>query len=301
MSPIGRVFIVLNLILAGTFVGFAGTYLKRASDWKTKHNDLEVAKKAMETSMQATIDNRTQEKNTAERQLGNSETKLLKANNDLEDAQKENQVLGRRLSKLESDYAVVASNTGSMAKQIEVAHDNAEKAMTRAIAAEKAKDAAVDAETAAKREIDTLKFTIRNKDTEIANLNGTNKKLDQTRREQAVLLALVRIKAPGIFSNLQPSVSGRVEWVASTGKLITVAVNSGGEFLKAGHRFAIYNRTDGYIGDAVVTEWDGSKYAFATLHVMKEGARKPRQGDMASTNLSGNNTANAAKSANNGN
>ena len=241
--------------------------------------------------MQAIIDNRTKEKNTAQRQLSTSESSLLKAKNDLDEASKENQALGRRLAKLESDYAVVAQNTGSMAKQIEVAHDNAEKAMGRAIAAEKVKDAAVDAETVAKREIDKLSFTIRNKDTEIANLNGTNKKLDQTRREQAVLLDLVRIKVPGVFSTLQPSVSGRVEWVATTGKLITIGVNAGNEFLKAGHRFAIYNRTDGYLGDAVVTEWDGAKYAFATLHVTKDGARKVRVGDMASTNLSGNNTA----------
>ena len=36
MSPIGRVFIVLNLLLAGTFVGFAGTYLQRQDNWRDK-------------------------------------------------------------------------------------------------------------------------------------------------------------------------------------------------------------------------------------------------------------------------
>ncbi len=291
MSPIGRVFIVLNLILAGTFVGFAGTYLKRASNWKQKHAALEKDKQQMESRLQANIDNLKKDVGDARRQLNTSESSLAKYKADLDAAQKENQRLDGRLSSMEKDYKILAQNTGAMSKQIEVANDTADKAMARAIAAEKAKDEAVDAETTAKREIDRLNFTIRNKDTEIANLNGANKKLDQTRREQAVLLDLVRIKAPGIFSTIQPSVSGRVEWVANTGKLITIAVNAGGEFLKAGHRFAIYNRTDGYLGDAVVTEWDGSKYAFATLHVNKEGARKVRVGDMASTNLSGNNTA----------
>lgn len=291
MSPIGRVFIVLNLILAGTFVGFAGTYLKRADNWKQKHADLLKAKEETETQLRAEIQNRTTERNTALRQLNTSEANLRREVAARENAQKENQALQKRLGKMESDYAVIAQKTGAMARQIEVAHENAGQAMTRAIAAEKAKDASVDAETKAKREIDRLNFTIRNKDTEIANLNAANKKLDQTRREQAVLLDLVRIKVPGVFATLQPSVSGRVEWVANTGKLVTIAVNAGGEFLKAGHRFAIYSRTDGYLGDAVVTEWDGSKYAFATLHVTKEGARKPRVGDMASTNLSGSNTA----------
>ena len=291
MSPIGRVFIVLNLILAGTFVGFAGTYLKRAHDWKRKHIELEQLKKDRETQMQATIENFRKARNDAQRQLNTSQANLNRETARKEVLEKENQALDRRLAKLELDYAVVARNTGAMAKQIEVAHDNAESAMARAIAAEKAKDAAVDADTKGKREIERLNFTIRNKDTEIANLNGANNKLDQIRREQAVLLDLVRIKVPGIFATLQPSISGRVEWVGKTGKLITIAVNAGGEFLKAGYRFAIYNRTDGYLGDAVVTEWDGAKYAFATLHVTKDGARKVRVGDMASTNLSGNNTA----------
>jgi hypothetical protein len=291
MSPIGRVFIVLNLILAGTFVGFAGTYLKRADDWKTKHGALDRLKNEMETRMLGTIENFRKGKNDAQRQLNTSQANLHRETARKDELTKENEALDRRLVKLESDYAVVAQNTAAMAKQIEVAHQTAENSMARAIAAEEAKDAAVDSDTKGKREIDRLNFTIRNKDTEIANLNGTNNKLDQIRREQKVLLDLVRIKVPGVFATLQPSVSGRVEWVATTGKLITVAVNAGGEFLKAGHRFAIYNRTDGYLGDAVVTEWDGSKYAFATLHVTKAGARKVRVGDMASTNLSGNNTA----------
>ena len=41
MSPIGRVFIVLNLLLAGTFVGFAGTYLQQANHWKDLHGKKE--------------------------------------------------------------------------------------------------------------------------------------------------------------------------------------------------------------------------------------------------------------------
>jgi hypothetical protein len=291
MSPIGRVFIVLNLILAGTFVGFAGTYLKRAADWKQKHEALVADKAKNDARLQAEIENRTNERNQAQRQLSTAKSNFDREKSQREQLEKDNQDLLARLTKLQADYAVIAQNTGAMAKQIEVAHTNSEQALARAIAAEKAKDDAVDAENKAKREIDRLNFTIRNKDTEIANLNGANKKLDQTRREQAVLLDLVRIKVPGVFATLQPSVSGRVEWVATTGKLITIGVNAGGEFLKAGHRFAIYNRTDGYLGDAVVTEWDGSKYAFATLHVTKDGARNVRVGDMASTNLTGNNTA----------
>ena len=42
MSPIGRVFLVLNLGLAGGFVAFAGTYLQRADHWRDKFATLEA-------------------------------------------------------------------------------------------------------------------------------------------------------------------------------------------------------------------------------------------------------------------
>ncbi len=291
MSPIGRVFIVLNLILAGTFVGFTGTYLQRADDFRKKFNQEVTNHEETRSSMQAQNESITQAKNKAERQLGLSESSRDKLTTDLDSAKQDNAEYDRRLAKLEIDYATVAQNTGAMATAVKVAHQTAQQAMDRAIKAEAAKDTAVAAETKAQKEIQRLNFTIRNKESDVAKLNATNKDLDQIRREQEVLLDLVRIKAPGIFATLQPSVSGRVEHVGATGKLLTIAVNAGGEFLKPGHRFAIYNRTDGYLGEALVTEWDGSKYAFATLNVTPDNARKVRTGDMASTNLSGNNTA----------
>ncbi|MHC4854649.1 MAG: hypothetical protein ACYTF5_21815, partial [Planctomycetota bacterium] len=251
----------------------------------------QTAHAATRNNLQIELENRSAKLRDATRQLSSTKSLLDNVNTKLDSAKKSNQELDRRLPKMESDYAVVAREMGAMATEIKVAHQSADQAMSRAIAAEKEKDRATTAETKALAKIDELNFTIGNKDTEIAKLNGANKSLDQTQREQKVLLDLVRIKAPGIFATVQPSVSGRVEFVGKTGKLITIAVNAGGEFLKAGYRFAIYNRTDGYLGEAVVTEWDGSKYAFATVNVAAEGARKPQVGDMASTNLSGNDAA----------
>ncbi len=38
MSPIGRVFIIVNLVLAAAFIGFAGTFLQNHTNWKTQHD-----------------------------------------------------------------------------------------------------------------------------------------------------------------------------------------------------------------------------------------------------------------------
>jgi septal ring factor EnvC (AmiA/AmiB activator) len=43
MSPIGRVFIVINLVLAGAFVMIAGTFLQRHTDYKGRFENATAA------------------------------------------------------------------------------------------------------------------------------------------------------------------------------------------------------------------------------------------------------------------
>ena len=43
MSSIGRIFVILNLILAAAFLGWASTMLSQGSEWKQKAMDAEAA------------------------------------------------------------------------------------------------------------------------------------------------------------------------------------------------------------------------------------------------------------------
>ena len=222
------------------------------------------------------------------RQVNVSESRLVAKTAEHDRQLKDNEDLQRRLASFDSDFKALTQRFGSISDAITVANTNAQQAMKRAIAAEKVRDDAKTAETKALADLHKANFDIKNRDQTIADKNGEIARLDQTRREQKVLIDLVRVKAPGLIATLKPSVSGRVEFVGATGKLVTINVSHGAEFLKAGHTFAIYSRTDGYLGEAVVTEWDKAKgYAFATIKLSPTGARNPRIGDLASTNLSG--------------
>src|SRR5215510_10044361 len=77
MSPIGRVFVVLNLILAGTFVGFSGTFLQRQHHWKTAFEKLTKDSKDQVDNLTSEVErtrgdlgNMTNSKNKLEQELG---------------------------------------------------------------------------------------------------------------------------------------------------------------------------------------------------------------------------------------
>jgi hypothetical protein len=108
--------------------------------------------------------------------------------------------------------------------------------------------------------------------------------LELTIREKSVLLDLVNRRYPAIFETLYPLVTGTISHVSASGDMLTIALQSGANNLKSGARFAVYNATDGYKGEATVSEVDSSKkFCFARL-TLRNGLIAV--GDHASTNLS---------------
>ncbi|MFQ5505267.1 MAG: hypothetical protein ACE5F1_10770, partial [Planctomycetota bacterium] len=73
MSPIGRAFIILNLILAAVFVGYVGFYLQNVDSWKAKYEAKDKEMLAMQEAMQGTIDTLQSGKDAAENDLSRAE------------------------------------------------------------------------------------------------------------------------------------------------------------------------------------------------------------------------------------
>ena len=144
----------------------------------------------------------------------------------------------------------------------------------------------VAAQNAAEKLLSDANFKIQSQDKKIGDQMGNIAKLDQTVREKDVLLDIVARRYPGIFETLHPLVTGAVSHVGASGKLVTIALESGAENLKAGARFAIYSGKDGYKGEATVSEIDGSK-KFCFARVTLDQGKIISAGDSASTNLSG--------------
>lgn len=281
MSPIGRVFIVLNLLLAGTFVGFAGTYLQQANHWKELHNKKseEFTKEHSERmadrkNSEETINKQQAEKATQDINLAN----LKVTNQHLEE---ENARLQKQLAGIEADVKGLMASAAAQRAENQTAFENARKSYEMAMADQKTKDAAVrekDDATAKLREanfkIQGLEENLKDRDVKIA---GLGKDLSETK-----LLVDVATQKGFLKSMAVPPLSGTVSNVNAGGKLVTISItqNSTNADVKKGYSFAIYEGNT-YKGEARVTEAaDGM--VFCTVDKLKDGTTI-KVGDKAST------------------
>ncbi|MCA8955834.1 MAG: hypothetical protein KDC87_07160 [Planctomycetes bacterium] len=285
MSPIGRVFLVLNLALAGGFVFFAGTYLQRDDDFKSK---FEAEKK------QHNLDNESKDKlissekdkyNISQQANNGLQTKSTLLEVKLKEANDANTRLQARLDDMQAFVRKVESYNSKIDSTMATLVANGEASQKMAIASQKAKDDMETRMNKALAELADAKNTIANQTKGLGDRDATIAMRDQTIREKDVLLDIVNARYPGIWTTLTPLVTGSVSAVGASGKLVTIDLKSGSENLKVGHTFALFSTRDGYKGEARVTEIDGGKkYAFARLTLDK--GKKIESGDSASTDLS---------------
>ena len=282
MSPVGRVFVVLNLLLAGAFVGFSGTYLQKATDWKKKHDDLVTstteALGLKDDQIKGLTDDRTQK----ERQLVASETNLRNEKTRSEEFLAENERLQTKLNSIEGDLAKLQSEYTTIASSIERATQDSAQARQAAIEAGQAKDAAIRAQAVAEADlrdandqVSQLEASLGERDVQIGELTATV-------RQKEVLIAFVNTKAPGLLTLAQPDLSGTVQHVDAAGKLLTVAVTDkpDGIDIKPRYSFAIFPR-ETYKGEALVTDVEDR---FAFCRVTKSAGPSIEVGDQAATN-----------------
>lgn len=284
MSPIGRVFIVLNLIGAGMFVAFAGTHLQTQNNYKVR---LEAAEK--KAADDAKIASETQERLERERNVFETaktanETQLSEAKNALQRVTDENTRLTQQLSQIEGEQKTLASNYSSIASELKTAMANAKSSFDQAIADQKTKDEAVRAKDDAqsenrnlKNQIATLEATVQDKDKALAGLS----------KERNELGMLVKVAETNGFLRAMaaPNLSGMV--TAAAGRLCTIQISDNpgnidiaSEIEKGKWGFAIYDAS-GYKGEAIATKYEASANAVLCNVYLVKGEIK--EGDRAST------------------
>ncbi|GAB4144436.1 MAG: hypothetical protein Fur0037_12210 [Planctomycetota bacterium] len=279
MSPIGRVFIVLNLLLAGTFVGFAGTYLQRQDDYNKLHQAERKARQEENKRNLAEINDLKQQVNTSEVAKATLERQVQGLTAENQRLSDDNAKKDRRLAEQELAQKSIASSVSAMSTELQAAFRQAKDAFDKAIAAESAKDAAVrerdDAASALKEanlKIAALEESGTQKDLKIAELEKKNGELD-------LLVSVARVK--GFLDSMAvPPLAGTISHVA--GRLVTIQINDNPTKaeIKPGYSFAVYEGTT-YKGEARVTEADAERnVAFATLETVNG---EVRVGDKANT------------------
>jgi len=279
MSPIGRVFIVLNLILAGTFVGFAGTYLQRQDNYKKQYEsekDARAKENAQATKEKADL---TEKVNHGELDKTQLQNQLNSVKNEKDALADENKVMNGRLTSMEADYKAMNSSFNGMKTEVASAFQQIKDSTDKSITADAAKDAAVREKddavaklVGANAKIAEHEETIKNKDVALAGLT-------KDKGELSLLVDVARLK--GFIDQMAtPPLGGTV--VSVSDKLCTLSITSNptNAEIKRGYKFAIYDGST-YKGEARVTDVDESKKAvFCTLDLIKGNIKA---GDSAAT------------------
>lgn len=286
MSPIGRVFIVLNLFLAGGFAVMAGQLLNKQANYKQMLADemdlheKDVAEKDAKISdLVAEKGNIDVAKTTLEQQLDAARNTVAKLQDD-----------NKRLSELTSSQSAdlkkavslqEAANTSAQAAfaQAKEAYDASIKAQAVRDDAVRAKDAAVAENSNFRNDIAALNETISRKDQEILGLHRDNSEKD-------LLIAAAKVRG---FSEAMaaPSLSGTV--TNASGRLCTISISANpgnvdiqDQINRRPFSFAIFDDS-GYKAEAVATSYVESANAVMCTIRVRNGGATIRTGDKAST------------------
>ena len=284
MSPIGRVFIVLNLLLAGGFAMFAGTHLQKQHNYKALLTQEQEARKK-ETESWTTERIRLEgERNTFENAKSAREAELGATKNQLEQTNDENKRLAQQLGSMDADLKKMASLAEANNIEMKAAHERAKAAYDMAIADQKVKDESVRAKDAAEAENRTLKTTIASLEDTVKNKDLS---IDDLGKERSRLNLLVSVATQKGFlpSMAAPSLAGMVTNASARLCTIQVTDNPGKidiaeEIARNPFRIAIYDAS-GYKGEAVATSYEASANAILCNLELVKGEIK--EGDKAST------------------
>ena len=288
MSPIGRVFIVLNLLLAGTFVGFSGTYLQKQHNFKDKAEKLQTQLTDATSKWDAERIRLESDRNNFENAKTAAETAKGGLETELKNTKDENDTLSRRLAAMEGAVAKINGDLASANTQAQAAFAQSQEAYKSSMAAQQAKDDAVRAKDSAEDENRNLKTTVAALEATVQTKVAEFNDLKKDRNELALLVKIAQQKGftPALAA---PALDGKVTGVAAEGRLCTIALSEAAmqmnleeHLATRSFSFAIFDAS-GYKGEAVVQEYHKADNAVTCRMVPGVGKGSIQVGDSATT------------------
>lgn len=244
MSPIARVFSVLNLILAASFLAWASTTLAHSQDYKRKYEAEQAAHQTTMTEKDAQISELETLRDTAR-----NEAETLRSERDSHE-ERANRLEGD-LSQSRSDLSEAQANTQRLTNSVDAIQENnrqlqgdKDRAVEARHEAEGAKESAEEAQQEAESnlvdaqgEIESLNNMVADKETEIVALNST---ISELNTQLATVVELTGVSFDQITA--QPAIDATVVRAVHDISPGLVALNRGSEAgVKVGYTFEIYN------------------------------------------------------------
>jgi len=285
MSPIAKLFMVLNLVLAGVFLGFAAKALSTESNFKQMYDTEVAAHKADKEALGGDKSKLIAEKAELEKardtirgELDASTAEIERLKGQVADQDRANNEMRGSVDKIAKSIDEMTARSTSLAE----ARD---KAMQAQREAEKVRDEAVAAKTAAEAKAGELDEKLHTAEGKIADMEkantGLKKNVDSLNTNLASIVDATGFKLSDITS--MPLIEGRVLDVAMQVEPGLIAINKGeADGVKRGYTFEVYDGKT-YKGQARV-EYVHPNSCSALL-IRPVPGQKIRQGDSASTRI----------------
>ncbi len=284
MSPIGRVFIVLNLALSAAFLGFSGFYLHNVDSYKAKLNQEIKAHKADNTRNEEQIAKLSSDLDAAKADLQTTNARLNEKVSALKASDEENKDLKSRLNKLQASMQSVEASLSTMADTVERQNARNAELEKAFLAAKQEKEQALNERSDMADRLAVAEADLAKANTRIEALQGEiNEKVAQIRDFQVRFDAAIA-KVPQLDRILRgavPPIDGTVANVDGNLKLVTITTGSEAE-VKKGYTFAIHDGKT-YKGEVeIIDVMEGA--AVGRIRQLVQGA-SIRKGDRATTRI----------------
>lgn len=244
MSAIGRIFVILNLVLAAAFVGYASTSLAKGSEWKKKYEDEAKAHATTQAALDADksklVTDLASERGLKEQALAEKDANKAEADRnaaDLETARRTIADLTASVSSIEATLAGYNQTIAQVTAAKDAAVEDAREQERARVTAEGERDAAVTAQRNAQDGLTQAQSAIAQLERDLTSSRKEASKLDA---EITQLVATTGVVRDTISST--PAIQARVLQVSYDLKPGLVALNVGSEQgVKRGMTFQIYS------------------------------------------------------------
>jgi len=285
MSSIGKIFVVLNLVLAAVFVGWAMNVVSTSGEWMKKHNEVVATSGTDKTAL-------NEELKKVRAELGLSKTDLASARSAQEEAKRAADRLTTEKKDLETNNATlnaaivkIETTLGGISAARDKADADAKKATAAQTAAEMARREALLAQEKAEQEKADAESQMRDTANQVASLEKEKTKLvnelSSIQTSLDTVVAATGTKLQDITS--VPKIEGSVLGVETSVAPGLVAINVGSvKGVKRGHTFEIFDGST-YKGQIRIEFVHGDMSSGLITRPVK--GQTIRQGDGATTRL----------------
>lgn len=280
MNQVARVFVVINLLLAASFLAAAATFLKQSDDWKGQYNQAETdhatalnAKDSEIKTQQEDLHRYKEDVSKLEKRVDSLKSDKTTLQTQLDSANGSSADSKRREEALQSTHDGAVARLNEITNHLGTIDGLVDKYKDEAVKAMSARDEAIKERMAAVASLENERDTVHQRDKDIVALKG------QLNEKAAVLTTYTNVYPPP-GATVRKKIDGQVLQYRAASNV--VQINAGkSKGVVVGHEFDILRGSQFICTVKVDRVEDDSCVGHMTN--IRSGSQTPRGGDQATT------------------